>query len=314
VHNNEGHHAHALNDKQEPAQVPKILHFIILGDAPHEHMLKFVEFNTKVAIDHGFKVILWRDDDAEKLVQRHDTTFNGRLSQSWEYVKLDRSKAKYARMADFTRVLILYAMGGVYLDADFIMCDGVDFMADTPGVVSFPFKTITRNSREIMNSIMAAPSHHRLFELALENFIAEGPAIGSKVVLDAVGPRMISKITDQYFKEVGVDLASISDGYSPFSAQPVDGVIDVKSDDFWEAKVADVRFAVNPRRKGLYHVAFRSWFPEKKLKERQMMMNAVLCFEDSELISPFLVTFCRADTRGRIRINDKYLSKCKWTA
>jgi len=301
-------HANVWNDERKPAEVPRILHFVILGDAPHEHMIKFVEFNTKVAIEHGFEVMLWRDEDAEKLVQRHEKHFNG-LSQSWDYIKLDRSRANYARRADFIRVIIMYAMGGVYLDADFIMCDGVDFMVDTPGTVSFPFKTEIPASRELSNAIMAAPSHHRLFELALETFIMEGPKIGSKPILHAVGPSMIAKITDQYFKEIGVELASMYDGYSPFSAQPVEGVIVVTSD-YWKARVADVRFAPYPASKGLYHVAFRSWFPEKKLREKKMK---VLCFDNAELISPFLDNFCKVDKRTRAVLYSN-LKKCAWTA
>lgn len=184
----------------------------------------------------------------------------------------------------------MWAMGGVHLDADFIPCKDLDFMVDIPGVISFP--VMPNFTHEVNGNAMSAPPHHRLFEHALETIIDIGPEITNLNNLQAAGPGIMARITDEYFEEIGVKLGPIHKGDSimPFDADPVEGVIEINEDrqkDFWHAIVADIRFRGDTRNQYLYHLAARSWQGGNQMKSA--------CFENPKLIGPFLEQFCSKD-------------------
>lgn len=289
VHEDKTPIAHKWKDGRKLVDVPKLIHFMLLGENPHQHLDEMVKFNTKKAEEMGFTVIVWKDEDAEKLVEAHEYKFPG-LKQSWEYVKADDTAGKYAKEADFIRNLVMWAIGGVHLDADFVICDNIDFLLDEPGVLSFP--VMPPNTHEVNGCAMSAPPHHRLFEIALDTFINEGKEITWRNNLIAAGPMIMSNITDKYFKEVGVELDSIFEGNKsmPFEADPLEGVITINNDgpkDSWKATVADIRFRYETTEKDLYHVGFRSWQNGNAMRSP--------CFDQPELIIPYLEGFCGQD-------------------
>jgi len=190
-------------------EVPRILHYMVLGDSPPPDMLEMVRVNMDRVSSLGFAVKLWRDEDVHKLVLNHG---DPDLLKAWTYVLSDPNKSRLARMANFMRPLIIYTMGGVYLDADMVPCDGVDYLVDMPGVVSIPFKNQGPGDFEVNAAAMSAPPHHRLMELALEYFKGLGSEIGTLNNLDAAGPKAFAIIADRYFKELGLNLPSISEG------------------------------------------------------------------------------------------------------
>lgn len=289
--------------EEEEKEVPKIIHFIVLGDGPLEHLLEMVKFNSKIAEEKEFNVRLWKDEDAEKLVESNEYKFPG-LKQSWKYIKETEGAEKGARRADFIRTLVMWAHGGVYLDGDFIACSSLDFLVDTPGVVSFPF--MAPQTHQVNGCVMSSPPHHRLFELALENFIDRGETIVSEDNLNAAGPHAMANITDEYFKEIGVKLDPIffvGDKSMPFEAEPIEGVIDIDNGakkSFWHATVADIRFRGIMRHKHLYHIGFRSWQGEEyKMKSK--------CLDNPNLIGPYLEKFCSQDLN---RIGGPHFENC----
>eukprot|EP00560_Eucampia_antarctica_P008108 CAMPEP_0197824976 /NCGR_PEP_ID=MMETSP1437-20131217/2142_1 /TAXON_ID=49252 ORGANISM="Eucampia antarctica, Strain CCMP1452" /NCGR_SAMPLE_ID=MMETSP1437 /ASSEMBLY_ACC=CAM_ASM_001096 /LENGTH=281 /DNA_ID=CAMNT_0043424801 /DNA_START=417 /DNA_END=1262 /DNA_ORIENTATION=- len=244
-----------------------------------------VRFSTKVQEENGFKVIAWRDEDANKLVAAHNYKFPG-LNQIWEDIQADQTLQKGAKRADFIRILAMWAIGGVHLDADFITCRSLDFMIDTPGAVSFPVMPDWTN--EVNGCLMSAPPHHRLFELALETIVDFGSRITNMHNLEAAGPHIMAKITDQYFKEIGVEVGSIFEGetYPLLTAESVEGVIDV-STGYWRVTIADIRFRGDTGNNLMYHVGVRSWQAGREMQ--------ATCIEHPHLIFPFLEEYCSKD-------------------
>ena len=266
----------------EEPKVPKILHSIVLGHSKRP-MLELVNFTGHMAKLYGFEAMVWTEEFADTLIkaEEEENGFKG-LMQTWEYIKQDTSPAKYARMADFLRIVIMWVHGGVYLDADMIVCEDISFMADSPGVVSFPsHPTFTL---EVNQSIMSAPPHHRLMGLALEEIISEGPNVLTYKVLYATGPEALARATDRYFKEIGLKLPPLKD-------KPYRESFGEKRASFWNLQIGDVRFANSPTQRGLHHAALRSWASDNAMKSE--------CFRRPELISPYLQSFCELPTGRR---------------
>ncbi|KAL3802526.1 hypothetical protein HJC23_012545 [Cyclotella cryptica] len=263
------------------APVPKILHHVVLGANPPPSMLKLVEWNARTLHDqYGFQTKIWRDADIEQLVHNFGCP---RLQQSWEYAKADTTKSRTARLADFARPLIMYVEGGVYLDADIIPCTGLEYMVDTPGVVSFSMKL---PDDQVNGAAMSAPPRHRLMGLALENFIAKGPDIGTLNNLGAAGPHAFAEIVDLYLKEVGVDTPPLSEGYNVYTdPSNWSGLPRIHS--FWAAKLADLRFMNGEGHvTQTWHMHFGTWI--KSVPDRVRP-----CDSDTDLVWPWIDAFCR---------------------
>lgn len=280
--------AHIWKDDRRPVSVPKLLHFMILGDNPPESLIEMVNFSAKLEEKNGFIVKAWRDEDAEKLVEAHDYKFPG-LKETWEYIKADQTLQKGAKRADFIRILAMWSMGGVHLDADFIPCKGLDFMIDTPGVVSFP--VMPDRTNEVNGCLMSSPPHHRLFELALETIIEFGPKITHMHNLEAAGPHVMAKITDTYFKEIGIEVDPIFEGESTAmdTVKPIEGVVNVDKEGYWRVTIGDIRFKGDTRDKFMYHLGARTWAAGRELQAP--------CIEHPELIAPFLEEYCSRDLK-----------------
>ena len=279
--------SHASKDEKSDMKVPKILHSLVLGDSPPQYMIEFTKFSAKIAKAQGFDVMLWRDEDVEKLVDKEEENGFKGLKQTWEYIKSDTRSSRYAKMADFMRTLIMWSIGGVYFDADVISCGSLDFMTNQPGTVSFPGHGI--DTREVNGHMMSSPPHHRLMELALETFVNEGPEIATFGNMFAAGPIIFGQITDKYFDEVGIKLPSLSKNCYR-NNEAVEGKIEM-NDGFWDLRIADVRFAQNYKKKALYHIEFRTWLPGRNVNSA--------CTRKPELIDPYFDSFCALSSNVR---------------
>ena len=261
--------------------VPKILHSIVFGDPPKQYMIEYVNFTEKTAESHGFKHMFWNDYHIENLVKRVNRQELNGVEHTWEFIKKDTSGSRYAKMADFIRIVLLYSYGGVYFDADVIACGSLDFMVDTPGVVSFPFHPHQTN--EVAQGMMSAPPHHPLIKLALQAMILQGPAIATNHILDATGPGLMGKVTDAYFKKIGINLPPVRG--KPYRGNDViEGKI-LKDNSIYDMIIADVRFGdLRLFQLNVYHFAFKSWIPGQEDHAR--------CFDEPKMIEPFFDYFC----------------------
>ena len=266
--------------------VPRIVHSIVFGDPPKQYMIEYVNFTEKMAKAHGFKHMFWNDHHIEKLVKRVNREeleggLNG-IAHTWEFIKKDTSSSRYAKMADFIRIVLLYSYGGVYFDADVIACGNLDFMADTPGVVSFPFHP--HFTHEVTQSMMSAPPHHPLMKLALQGMILQGPEIATNSVLDATGPGLLGKATDLYFKKLGIDVPPVREKHYRDN-DFIEGKMIKDNKSFFDLQIADVRFGDSRMvASNLYHLEFRSWIPGQQTYAK--------CFDEPKMIEPFFAFFC----------------------
>jgi hypothetical protein len=288
------------------SKVPKILHFMILGEDPPEYMLEMVRFNEiyVAVIDPEFTTKLWRDEDVEKLVKDQN---DPALSQAWEYVKADKRGSRYAKMADFIRPLILYVEGGVYLDADMVPCGGLEFMVNEPGVVNFPFTL--PNSNQVNGAASSAPKGHRLMKMAMEYFISKGKAITTDHNLDAAGPAAMAVVTDKYIADLGFDKEFPDTTFPKFydlegnmySDLPnATGV--VETDHSGYAKFADIKYSRGAYNEHLYHLQFGSWKGQSNGKGHH---DDRVCSKDPKEVIPFLMWFCMPENQsGRILFHD----------
>eukprot|EP00549_Striatella_unipunctata_P005167 CAMPEP_0118681336 /NCGR_PEP_ID=MMETSP0800-20121206/4880_1 /TAXON_ID=210618 ORGANISM="Striatella unipunctata, Strain CCMP2910" /NCGR_SAMPLE_ID=MMETSP0800 /ASSEMBLY_ACC=CAM_ASM_000638 /LENGTH=262 /DNA_ID=CAMNT_0006577617 /DNA_START=279 /DNA_END=1067 /DNA_ORIENTATION=- len=234
--------------------------------------------------ESGFDVWIWTDTEAEQLFER----LGGHFLQTWEYTKSDKYQTRLARMTDYLRLVLMHEFGGVYLDVDILPCNGLEFMVNDPGAISFPY--VNGRVGQIVNCAISSPPRHPVIELALSNLFEKGAAI-STGFLDAAGPFFVSTVVDEYFELQGVPFPSISKKEAhPFPFAPQQG-------QHW-TKVADtVRFAnlaATPTGKdfGLVHLAFGSWFPDT---DTYKWSKSESCEENVDLIPSFLDDVCNGD-------------------
>lgn len=261
-------------------------------------MMEYAKFTGQVAEAQDFNFFIWTDKMADGFIQEvEEKGFKG-LMRTWRYIKRDQRKTRYAKMADFLRLVILYSVGGVYFDADVIACDSLEFMVDTPGVVSFPFHP--QSTHEVSQGLISAPPHHRLLEIALEMIMVKGERLTVLHPLDATGPKMFGKATDAYFKERGIDIAPLNK-QTYHENDSIEGVLVKDTTQFWDLKVADVQFGdMQTASLGLYHMSFRSWSPDSKMFK---------CFNKPETIEPFFKYFC-AHPEKRDYLIDNFANEC----
>jgi mannosyltransferase OCH1-like enzyme len=278
--------------------IPRVAHFLVLGESPPAYMMEMVRVSMDRIRSTGFEAKLWRDAEAERLVSEYG---DPRLSQSWEYVKADkRGGARYAKMADFVRPLIMFTEGGVYLDTDMIPCGSLDYMVDEPGVVSFPF--LHGRENQVNGAAMSAPPGHPLMKMALDSFIDLGQDISWMNNLIAAGPARMGIVTDEYLKTLGMDLpplfstwGSEPTGYDPY----VDAPEVTKHEGDW-AQIADIRFSEPKTNIGFpptYHLHFGSWIHIHEEANR----NENICYKQPNLIPGFVDWLCMPDIQGHHR-------------
>jgi mannosyltransferase OCH1-like enzyme len=276
-------------------EVPRILHQMILGDSYPPSMLKLVEWNFQ-HMNKGYQTKLWRDADVDRLAD----AYGDRVRQMWQHARNGNPVGRGARLADIARVLILFAEGGIYIDADTIICNKhLDRMVNKKGVVSFPFQR--HDSNEVTVAAASAPPGHRLFGMAMEFFINQGAGIGSNHILEATGPHGFSKVVDEYMKEVGVERPQIYSGSKQSGnttlhqypngnirfprKNPMGGP--VAGGPFWAVQAAGLRFGNAMDALNMWHVGFASWFPWNVADPPVRP-----CDENLHLVFPWMDKFC----------------------
>jgi len=269
-------------NKRSAQEVPRILHLCLLGNPSAPMYMHRVAHWVKEKLgDYNFEVWIWDNDKADELFAE----LGGHFIQTWHFTQSDQFSTKLARMADFLRLVVVYHFGGVYLDIDMIPCNGLDFMVDTPGVVSFP--SLNERAGEVVNCAISAPPRHELLGLALHNIFVKGSEVANGF-LDAAGPYFISTVVDEYLARKGEKFPSIAKKEAvPFPFDP---------NSLWTT-VSDVRFADSMGRletkleSALIHLHFGSWFPDTEEYNKD---KSKTCEENYELIPPFLDGVCTA--------------------
>lgn len=270
-----------LNDKtKEP--IPRVIHQVISGDTPPLSMFEFAKFDSRKGAQQKFEHKIWRDKDAERLVKEEDAKGEiPGLLKAWEHIKNDTSSRRFAKMSDFLRALIMWSMGGIYLDDDVIFCDSIEFLVEKPGMVSFPLHS--DGDGEVNGSMMSAPPHHPLMKHALQYLVEIDTEITRRGNLYAGGSYVLGLAFDKYIKETGIDIPPLSK-QPLLKNKPIPEKIIVRDHEFFKFQIADLRFGGNPKQVGMFHLEYRSWLPNYKSKSG--------CIEKPELIEGFFNEFC----------------------
>jgi len=265
-------------------EIPKLVHFVILGNGAPEYMTEMVNVNTERLRSMGYEVKLWDDEDAERLVSEFNDPL---ISQSWEWAKEDERSSRLAKLADFLRPLIMYVEGGIYLDTDMVPCETMDYMVDDPDVVSFPH--LRGNSDQVNGAIMSSRPGHPLMKFAMDSFVALGPDITWMHNLEAAGPRKMAFIVEQYLGSSGFDLPPLfsSNEYDPYTDAPE---VTMRVNDWW-GQIGDVRFGaqVHNGPPTTYHLGAGSWINKYEIQNK--------CLEHPEVIRGFVDWMCEPDRR-----------------
>lgn len=99
--------------------------------------------------------------------------------------------------ADVIRYLLLYRLGGLYLDTDYEMLKPFDLL--NYGAV-LPWETdsedLSRGGR-IANSLLAAESGHTFFKMVIDDLQSHPPLAVDADVLHSTGPHYLSRILQQ---------------------------------------------------------------------------------------------------------------------
>lgn len=283
-------HVSATEKNTEEAKVngtiPKLAHFMILGNVPSVHKLEMVRVNRERIEADGWQTVLWRNNDVERLVEQYG---DAKLGQSWKWVKDDiRWESRLEKMENFIKPLIMHVHGGVFLDADMVPCDSLDYMVDEPRKVSFPM--LYGASGQVNTGIMSAPPGHPLMQLALEEFVDVGHDITWMNNEMATGPARMALVLDIYMVMLGMDLiSSFTDFEFDIYKEEQSSIV---QDSPW-SKIADVRL-MEPQSNlipSTYHLSYESKIPV-------IIDFDVSCYEHPEYIEDFMKDMCLPKRRS----------------
>lgn len=95
------------------------------------------------------------------------------LSKSWgsKYVKLFKSYDKIAHKTDLWRYCILYDTGGMYMDADSVLLDNIEFIISDFDMM---FVTNNRGEKDIFNGFLMTPPKNPIFKEMIDYLIRIG--------------------------------------------------------------------------------------------------------------------------------------------
>lgn len=269
--------------------IPRVIHQVLSGDAPPLSMFEFAKYTSNEAVQQHFEHKLWRDKDAERLVKEEDAKGEiPGLLKAWEHIKNDTSSRRFAKMSDFMRALIMWSMGGIYLDDDVIFCESIEFLVEKPGMVSFPL--LTDGNGEVNGSMLSAPPRHPLMKHTLEYLVELDSEITHRGNLYAGGSYVFGLAFDKYIKETGIDIPPLS-VQNLLENKPIPGKITLNTHEFFKFQIADLRFGGNPKGVGVFHLEYRSWQPQHTSKSG--------CIEKPELIQEFIHDFCAKPNHDR---------------
>lgn len=267
-------------------EIPKIAHFVVLGNDPPSHILEMVRVNIARIQADGWKAILWSDEDAERLVTDYG---DERITQSWEWVKNDSEN--WSKRADFLKPLIMYVHGGVYLDPDMVPCESLDYLTDEPGFVSFPF--LEAFDHEVNGAAMSSPPGHFLMSLVLEEFISLGPDIEWMKSQIAVGPARMGIVTDLYMEFLGLNIPYI---FSNPERDLYKDAGDATVVNYPWTQILDIRF-MKPNTNDMLPTTYRLHSESKTLSEMEKNEYS-RCYENYELIEGFVEHMCIPENRN----------------
>lgn len=167
--------------------IPKIFHQVWIdfgaGKEPTSEHLE--QSNRLIALHPGWHYILWREQEIVGLIKEHFPFF----------LRTFNSYDKQIKKHDSGRLVILFALGGVYLDHDYIPVKNIE---EALGTCTF-FASNEENDTFVPGiSIMGSVAKNSFFPFALH--MRNLPEIATLPVLNATGPAQFASALKAYMK------------------------------------------------------------------------------------------------------------------
>lgn len=172
--------------------IPKIIH----QTWKSKRMSKALAYLTATWRQHHphWQYCFWTDKDNRAFVKDHFPYF----LKTYDGFELAIQRA------DAIRYLILYKLGGVYVDADFECFEPLDDLLDGHGCVfaAEPSAHCVMHQVDylICNAFMASVPNHPFMKLLIDEMEKPVPAHlnPNKKVLESTGPFMVTRVYEQY--------------------------------------------------------------------------------------------------------------------
>jgi mannosyltransferase OCH1-like enzyme len=165
--------------------IPKLIHQTAKTNEVPRNCIAYQEKLRELHPDWTYR--LWTDADNLEFVSKEYPEFRD------IFVKLPRNIMR----ADVIRYLLLYRLGGLYLDLDYEMLKPFDLL--NHGAV-LPWETDSQRvpgDGRIANSLMAAEPGHPFFKMVIDDLKSNPPLSATVDVLDATGPDFLTRILGQ---------------------------------------------------------------------------------------------------------------------
>lgn len=162
--------------------IPKIIHRMWLSKS-NEFPSKYNNYRDRLYSLHSdFEIVNWNKDSVEELINNHFP----------QYKQFYHSLPNLIQKCDFSRYLIMYKYGGVYVDLDFNFYKNISPLLDREILLVLEFEE-TDNKRKVFNGFFGAIPNHELF-INFVNHITQIPYCNlQNDVLNTTGPDSLTR-------------------------------------------------------------------------------------------------------------------------
>lgn len=162
--------------------IPKLIHQTSktrdLPEACRPHQARLI------ALHPDWKYHLWTDEDNLTFVR----------SEFPDFVEVFLGLPKPIMRADVIRYLLMYRLGGLYLDTDYEMLKAFDLL-DHRAVLAWEDSERPVPGGELIgNAIFASEPGHPLFKAMIDDLKANPPLSPNADVLSATGPKFVTRV------------------------------------------------------------------------------------------------------------------------
>jgi len=166
------------NNKNMQNKIPKIIHYVWVGPKEKsEIILKCIKSWKEKMPDYDIK--LWNENN-----------FN---INNFEFTRLAYQNKKYAFVADYIRLFVLYNEGGIYLDTDMYALKNFDDFIDSD------YELILGKEDQIhINAAMMASNKNNLYIKKLLDYY------NHTNILEPI-PKIMTRVFNEYKKELNIN-------------------------------------------------------------------------------------------------------------
>ena len=163
--------------------IPKLIHQTWkTGDVPRKWR-RFAD--TVREMNPGWEYRLWTDADNDEFVRREYP----------EFYEIFTGFSRGIMRADVIRYLIMFKIGGVYLDLDYEVLRPFDFGDCRVVLPMNRSRAFGDPSNELGNCIFASVPGHRFWYDVIEDLRTNPPAVSEYTqIVEATGPRLLTRI------------------------------------------------------------------------------------------------------------------------